>query len=352
MNSSSPIRILVVDDSPTYRELLVTMLHQDPNFQVVGIARNGAEAVRLTRRLQPDLITMDVHMPEMDGYEATRAIMEEMPRPIVMISGSVNRDEHKRTFDALQAGALSIMEKPTLADTDDVVQQMLTKIRLMAEIKVVRRWRSSNGHDGQPGARKVGFQGNTAVNGSAAVRLIAIASSTGGPGALARVLGPLKFDFPIPILLVQHVTAGFGEGFASWLNSQTSLNVRVALHGDEPTAGEVLVAPDDYHMTVNNQGLIALVNGPPRHGLRPSAEYLFNSVADVYGKTAVGVMLTGMGSDGSQGMLAMRDTGAHTIAQDEQTCVVFGMPAVAIELGAVEYVRPVDQIAATIMALI
>ena len=340
---TSPIRVLIVEDSYVCRDLLIMILQKSPDFQVIGTARDGVEAVRLARRLKPDVITMDIHMPEMDGYEATRRIMEEIPCPIVIISGSVNRAEHERSFDALSAGALSVVEKPTVNTSPDVIRRLLTHIRLMSEVKVVRRW--PRRHDN--GDLTVGVSA-TAVASSTWVQMIGIAASTGGPRALTHVLSQLPAEFPIPILIVQHVTVGFGEGFATWLNGQTPLSVRVARHGDEPRPGQVLVAPDDAHMVINNMGLIALRHDPPQHGVRPSADYLFQSLADVYGRTAIGVILTGMGHDGAEGLLALYKRGAHTIAQDQTTSVIFGMPAVAIERGAVTQIQPIDRIAATI----
>jgi two-component system chemotaxis response regulator CheB len=189
-------------------------------------------------------------------------------------------------------------------------------------------------------------------DGRSRIQLVAIAASTGGPGILAEILSRLPANFPAPILIVQHITPGFGAGLADWLNQQTPLQVRLARHADEPKAGQVLIAPDGAHMVVNSMGLIALTDAPPLHSLRPAADYLFHSVARIYGATAIGIVLTGMGSDGAEGLQAMRRAGAHTVAQDKETCIVFGMPAVAIELGAAEQVLPAKRIAAAIMELI
>jgi chemotaxis response regulator CheB len=179
-----------------------------------------------------------------------------------------------------------------------------------------------------------------------------MAASTGGPGILAEILRHLPADFPVPILVVQHITAGFSRGLAEWLNQQTALQVRLAASGDEPKAGEVLIAPDHYHLLINRLGLLTLSQSPPLHNQRPSADLLFHSVAEIYGARAVGVILTGMGSDGGEGLWAMRQAGAHTIAQDKATCVVFGMPAVAIQLGAAEQILPVSKIAAALIPLV
>jgi two-component system, chemotaxis family, protein-glutamate methylesterase/glutaminase len=340
-----PIRVLIVEDSQVARQLLVAILRSAPDFEVVGTAENGIEAVQMTRQLQPDVIAMDVYMPEMDGLEATRRIMAEMPRPIVMVSASYNKNEHALSFDALQAGALSILEKPTMYDSWETQNFMVDQLRLMSEVKVVRRWdKSRYARPTKPPA--------LIRNGKSKTQLLAVASSTGGPGVLAKILSRLPADFPVPILIVQHIMTGFSVGLSTWLNQMSPLAVRLAAQGDEPQSGQALIAPDNYHMVVDSKGHIDLKDDPPEGGLRPSANYLFHSVAKVYGATAIGLILTGMGSDGAEGLLALRKTGAHTIAQNEATCVVFGMPAVAIELGAAEQVLPLEKIAPALMHLV
>lgn len=349
MSKDIPIRVLVAEDSPVARELLVAVLQSAPELQVVGTARNGVEAVRLTKRLQPDVIMMDVYMPEQDGLEATRQIMNETPRPIVMVSANLNQSERNLTFDSLQAGALSVLAKPTVNDPPEVYQTLITQLKLMSEVKVIRRW------PGDKTSRKPSTPVEPAVierQGRAKIQMVAMAASTGGPGILAQILRALPGNFSVPILIVQHITAGFSIGLADWLNQQTALEVRLARQGDRPRAGLVLIAPDNYHMLVNRVGLITLTQSPPVQNLRPAADVLFRSVAEVYEDTAIGVILTGMGSDGAEGLRAMRSAGAYTIAQDQQSCIVFGMPAVAIELGAAAQVLPVSKIAAAITTLV
>ncbi len=348
---TTPIRVLVAEDSPTYRELLVTLLQNAPDLQVIGMARNGVEAVRLAKRLKPDVITMDVFMPEMDGFEATRQIMTETPCPVVIISASTDKDQRDLTFNALRAGALSVLEKPTLQDPPEIYEALVTQVRLMSEVKVLRHWSKSTGPL-DPTSLGMAKSPASMSDGRSKIQLVVIAASTGGPGILAEILSRLPANFPAPILIVQHITPGFGVGLADWLNQQTPLQVRLARHADEPKAGQVLIAPDGAHMVVNSMGLIALMDAPPLRSLRPAADYLFHSVARIYGATAIGIVLTGMGSDGAEGLQAMRRAGAHTLAQDKETCIVFGMPAVAIELGAAEQVLPAKRIAAAIMELI
>jgi two-component system chemotaxis response regulator CheB len=345
------IRVLVAEDSPVARELLVSIFESAPGLQVVGTARNGAEAVRLAKRLKPDVIAMDVHMPEMDGFEATRRIMAETPRPIVLVSASFVKDERDLTFNALKSGALSVLEKPGMYDPPERHELLIAQLKLMSEVKVVRRWLES-AKPASVGQQVVLKSSLREGNGQPKFQLVAIASSTGGPGILAQILGQLPADFPLPILVVQHITQGFSAGLAGWLNQQTPLNVRLAGQGDELQPGQVLIAPDDYHMVVNSAGLISLSKEPSCHRLRPSANQLFYSVARVYGATAIGIILTGMGDDGAEGLRTMRQSGARTIAQDKNSCVVFGMPAVAIELGAAEQVLPANKIAAAIITML
>lgn len=348
-NASPPIRVLIAEDSAICQRALVSLLGRAPGIQIVGMANNGAEAVRMVQRLKPDLVTMDINMPVMNGYEATRQIMKDTPCPIVMISSNF---DGIHTFDALKAGALTVLKKPTASDSPEMQAALVSQVRLMADVKVYRHW---------PGERNKSNR-QTAVSKSPPIesffqkgtkpRLIAIAASTGGPGALATILRILPEDFPVPILVVQHISEGFAKPFATWLDKQIPLYVRIGSESDEPKAGEVLIAPDFCHMGVNNKGQIVLRERLPKETICPSANYLFQTVASAYGATAVGVVLTGMGDDGAEGLKAMYELGAHTIAQNKESCVVFGMPAVAIERGVIKQVQPLDQIASTLSRLV
>jgi two-component system chemotaxis response regulator CheB len=264
-----------------------------------------------------------------------------------MMSATLDKNEQELTFNALQAGALSVIKKPTLYDSTQGYDAIISQVKLMAEVKVVRRWPGS-----PPRSREMARPVPVIEVRPTDLQLLAIASSTGGPGALAKILAQLPADFPLPILVVQHITPGFVSSLISWLDQQTLLRVNLAHHGDEPQSGQVLIAPDNYHLEVNAMGLISLRRSVSTREICPSANALFRSVADVYGPTAAGLILTGMGDDGAQGLLALRRTGAHTIAQNQETCVVFGMPAVAIRLGAAEQVLPLDKIAAALIDLL
>jgi two-component system chemotaxis response regulator CheB len=347
--SPSAIRVLIAEDSPVFRELLMSILQTAPDLQVIGMACNGAEAVRLAKRLEPDVITMDIYMPEMDGFEATRQIMTETPRPIVVISSGVEKNERDLTFSALKAGALAVMPKPTVFDSPEVHRALAHQVKLMAEVKVVRHW----GRERPSATRPLKHTDPILqASDSGKVGLVAVAASTGGPGVLAEILGALPVNFSVPILVVQHITPGFSQGLADWLNQQTPLAVSLAHVGQVPQPGQVLIAPDHAHLSVDGRGVVLIKNDGQEYGVCPAADVLFDGVAQHFGSKAIGVILTGMGSDGAEGLKAMRDRGAHTIAQDEQSCVVFGMPGVAIQLGAAEQVLPANRIAAAIKALV
>lgn len=327
---TAPIRVLIVDDSTSYRDLLQTILEDTPDMKVVGLAHDGVEGVDLAQTLKPDVITMDVHMPNMDGFEATRQIMASQPCPIVMISANVSQSERDLTFEALRAGALSIINKPTLLESSDKLARLVSQVRLMSQVKVVRRWNATKRQ--QRATHPIKTEPTQPI---IHPKIVAIASSTGGPGLLADILKQLPATFSVPIVIVQHITPGFGTGLAAWLDQQTPLTVQLAQSEERLKAGHVAIAPDDYHLTVNRLGVVSLNQQLPLHGVRPAADYLFQSVKEAYNGQAIGVILTGMGRDGAKGLLSLKQAGGYTIAQDKDSCVVFGMPAAAIELGAV-----------------
>jgi two-component system, chemotaxis family, protein-glutamate methylesterase/glutaminase len=347
------VRVLVVDDSEVARRLLASLLGRDPGLEVVGEAASGEEAIRLAQRLRPDVITMDVQMPGMDGLEATRRIMGQDPAPIVVVSGGHDPTDLAQSVRALDAGALAALRKPRgpadpgfAADAAELVRT----VRLMAEVKVFRRrgLAAPGGAGGPSGAAANGARPAPAPR--AAAELVAVGASTGGPAALATILRGLGPDVPVPILVVQHISPGFDAALATWLDETTPLPVRLAADGQPLAPGEVLVAPAGTHLGLSGAARVALRPGPPLAGHRPSATELFASVARVLGPRGVGVILTGMGSDGAAGLLELRRAGGRTLAQDEASCVVPGMPAAAAAAGAVDEVVPLDRLAARIAA--
>jgi two-component system chemotaxis response regulator CheB len=368
-----PIRVLVVDDSAAIRELLSRVLRADGRFEVVGTPGDGEEAIALAARLHPDVITMDLHLPKLNGVLATRRIMGETPTPIVVVSSSIEKKEVGLAFDAIQAGAVTVLEKPPGPDHPRhraAIRELLTTIRVMAQVKVVRRWATSAAearaavqagpaahpdprHTGQPGP--AAQQPHAAPAGRRRRRrplAIMIVASTGGPQAIQTLLRGLGPDLPVPVLIVQHISEGFADGMAAWLSTSCPQRVRIAEHGDAPSAGGVYLAPGDRHLLVTRRGTLALSSAPAVGGFRPSGTLLFESGSEYYGADAVGVLLTGMGEDGARGLSALRKAGAYTIAQDEASCVVYGMPAAAVALGAAEQVLPIREIGGELRMLL
>lgn len=337
------IRVLVAEDSAVTREFLVALLQRAPGFEVVGAARDGAEAVEEAERLRPDVVVMDVHMPRMDGLEATRRIMAAVPTPIVLVSATT-RDEAALGFEALKAGAVAVSGKPVgpeRPDHETSARAFVDTVRLMSEVKVVRRWPRREARAAAPGRAAPERR----------VRLVALGASTGGPAALAQILGDLPSDLEAPILIVQHITPGFASGLAEWLAKETRLRVKLPEPDETVRTGAVYLAPDGVQMGIRPDGRIHLAAGPGGDGLCPSASYLFESVAEAYGRWAMGILLTGMGRDGAAGLRRLRMAGGVTVAQDEATSVVFGMPAEAVRLEAAEYLLPPDGIVRFIRAL-
>jgi two-component system chemotaxis response regulator CheB len=337
------IRVLVVEDSLTVRMHLCELLADDPGFELVGQAEDGKQAIELCQALRPDVISLDMMMPVMTGLAAAEYIMAYCPTPILVVSSSVNRGELFRTYDALAAGALDVIEKPRPGQLGWDVHY-LGMLRLAARIKVVTHLRGR--HATAVAAAVV----PAAPAPRRRLRLVALGASTGGPRALVEVLGALPFDFPLPLLVVMHIAEPFGSAFADWLNDHCALEVRLARHGQAMPARGVVLAPPDLHLELRGRQLIC-ERGPERLSCRPSVDVLFESVARECGASAAAVLLTGMGQDGARGMLALRAAGALTIAQDEATSVVYGMPREAALLGAAQRILPLAEIGAALAAL-
>ncbi len=338
------IRVLVVDDSAVAREFITHVVNRTGDMTVIGTAANGLEAVEAAERLQPDIITMDIMMPLMDGPTAIDIIMNRCPRPIVVVTSNTITEEVRATFRSLESGALAIVPRPPGSGSPEHVaatEHLVQTIRLMSEVKVVRRLRRRE----VPPTPAPNARIETRPRG---FRVVAIGASTGGPSALKTVLSTLRRTFPVPMLVVQHIAPGFVDGFITWLRDSTSLTVQLAETGQPLAPGTVYIAPDGAHLTVGVDERIILKR-PARLGtgmLCPSAHELFLSVADVYRHEAAGVLLTGMGRDGADGLLSLKRAGALTIAQDKASSVVHGMPGEAIALGAADFILPPEKIGA------
>ncbi len=344
-----PVRVLIVDDSLVAREMLAQILATDPLIEVVGMATNGEEAVTMAAELRPDLITMDIHMPKMDGLVATERIMAYTPTPILVVSSSVYGEGMGRAFDALESGALEVIKKPEpkeWADLERIGRDVIRKVRLLSRVRVITHIKGKRaGRIVAPPTLGV----DAVPRGGPA--LIAIGSSTGGPSALLNVLGRLPADIPIPIVVAQHIADGFIPGLVNWLDSGCKLKVIAAEDGVIAEPGVAHFAPTGLNLAMD--GTRMRFREPAAGQLYiPSADTLFQSVARSFGRTAIGVLLTGMGADGALGLKEMHDVGASTIAQDEATSTVYGMPRAAKEIGAAGAVLPVHEIAAELERVI
>ncbi|MBI5194005.1 MAG: chemotaxis-specific protein-glutamate methyltransferase CheB [Nitrospirae bacterium] len=370
------INVLIVEDSAVVREYLKHILESDPKLHVMGMAEDGEEAVNFVSDNKPDVITMDVNMPDMNGLAATRKIMEINPVPIIIVSASFSHRDVERSFKAIQAGAIAVVEKPPGPGNpryEHTASELIQTVKLMSEVKVVKRWNKSKiistlvstakphphpnplpegeGIEGDP-CYSLPFKGRDRVGmGSSPVphndiKLIAIGASTGGPPVLLRVLSGLHAGFPVPILIVQHIAMGFLRGLVEWLGNNIELPVVIASDGERIKPGTIYFAPEDLHLGVDKGKRISLSDASPENGIRPSVSYLFRSAFNAYGGSAAGILLTGMGRDGAEELCLMRYSGALTIAQDKESSVVHGMPGEAIRLGGAAQVLPPERIAA------
>jgi two-component system, chemotaxis family, protein-glutamate methylesterase/glutaminase len=351
LDPGRPLRVLVVDDSETQRTILAALLDADPGLTVVGRAVDGLEAIRHAAALRPDVITIDLRMPGLDGIEATRRIMQETPTPVVMIAAGVSPEDRRLAGAALEAGVLAIVPKPDPGPRGErAAAELVETVKRMAQVRVIRRWspeRSATGQlrppSGQYVTGQLGAPSPAPVPLARAPELVAIGASTGGPQALQAILTRLPATFTLPVLVVQHIAEGFAASIVDWLAPQCNLPFQIAQAGmclDQPG---IYLAPTGHHLVVQGNRL-GLSDEPAVRGHRPSATILFRSVAVSYGARAIGILLTGMGDEGAAGLADLKRAGAITIAQDEASSVVFGMPAAAIALGVVDHILPPQQI--------
>ena len=381
------IKVLIVEDSNLVAEILTEALESDKRVRVVGVAANGLEAIKLMPKLTPDLVTMDVWMPVMDGFTTVEWIMANQPTPILVITSSRLKEDVEISLRMLAAGALDVIEKPSLNNDQEWKQrqgELVAKIKMLASVRVITHVRGKENPElrrlatessQSPGQIKAESNSKPPVsNSNLPVRetgpaytpaspgrylfppnphyqIIAFVSSTGGPTALLRILQKLPPELPCGILIVQHISEGFTQGLVDWLQRDTPLKLRIARDGDTPEPGLVLLAPDRRDMWIRPD-LKIITGGEGTHVLRPNGDILLKSVAEVYGRRAIGLVLTGMGQDGARGLRLMYNAGAYTIGQDEATSLIYGMPRAAAEMGAVRLVLPLDKIAPRLVELL
>jgi two-component system chemotaxis response regulator CheB len=346
------IRVLLVEDSLTIRRRMGEVLGADPELEVVGEAENGKRAIELCLALSPDVITLDMILPVMNGLDATEYIMAHRPTPILVVSSSTNRGELFKTYDALAAGAVDVLDKPRGDEPDgDWERRLCSAVKLVSRIKVITHPRARLGALGRPRSSPPVADGAMALA-RRGVRVVALGASTGGPGALVDVLRALPPAFPLPVVIVLHLDEIFGAAFAEWLAGQTNRKVSYPAGGEpvESFTGSVALAPAGRHLAVSG-GRFRLTSDAARHSCRPSIDVLFESLATEYGRSAVACLLTGMGRDGAAGLLAIRRAGGLTLAQDEATSIVYGMPREAALLGAAERILPLPAIGESLAAL-
>lgn len=336
------IKVLIVEDSVAAQQLLTHILNGEPGIQVIGTASNGAEAIKFVNKIKPDVITMDYYLPDATGLQVAREIMETKPVPIIIVSSTWTADQYSEAFNLMDAGAVGTMKRPPgpgHSEHESLAKELVQLIKSMSEIKVVRR--SPKFKSKQFEAAQIPF---------VASRIVAIGASTGGPPVLDTILSQLPPDYPYPIAVVQHIADGFLDGLVNWLQPKCKLKIHIATDNQLLEPGNVYIAPDRFHLGVTAQEKTVLSTSEPEHGIRPSVCYLFRSVAQVYGSRAIGILLTGMGKDGAEGLQMMREKGAITIVQDKDTSAVFGMPNEAIKLGAAQFILPPDKIAQSLIS--
>lgn len=370
-----PIRVVVVDDSAVMRRFITNMLQRDPAIQVVGTASNGREAIEVVQQLRPDVVTMDVRMPVMDGVATTEHLMAYCPTPILVLTASLASYDVDITFKMLGAGALEVVEKPRGSNPqalEHAARDLVRRVKILSRVKVVThlRGRRRTFNDGTPSppashnhqatlpteqsrdsVALSSIPASTSASDSSLCPVVVIGASTGGPRIIHQIIAGLPRSFPAAVLIVQHIAEGFSEGMAEWLASAGTLPVHIAQEGAPVRPGEALIAPDRRNMLVTSQGTIHLSDAPLLMQ-RPSIDITMQAIADVYRSRAIGVLLTGMGRDGAYGMLSLYRRNAYTIVQDEASCAIFGMPRAAIQLGAVREVLPPNAIAPRLVELV
>jgi two-component system chemotaxis response regulator CheB len=345
------INILIVEDSAVVRDFLVYVLSSEPDFHVVGTAKNGQEAVMLAASKKPDVITMDIEMPVMNGLKATQEIMRTNAVPIVMVTSSYNPNEVEKTFAAIDAGALTILAKPNGLKHPDFEKDkklLIDTIRSISAVKVFTRLNQPAKLSGQDiPVKPLSVFDETRVN----YKLVAIGVSTGGPIVLNTIFSALPASFPLPIVVVQHIPDGFLEGMVEWLNNSCKLNIKIAVNEETIKPGNIYFCPPTHHMGISRNLEIQLVKDIPSISVKPSVSYLFRTISKNIQEKSVGIILTGMGRDGAEELALMKEKGALTIVQDKESSIVFGMPGEAVKLNAHKYILSPEGIARKLVNL-
>ena len=345
------IKVLIVEDSRVVSEYLEYIISQDPKIQVIGNVSNGKQAIDFIKENKPDVITMDIDMPIMDGLEATRIIMSTTPAPIIIVTASRNTRELKISMEALASGALSIIEKPAgIGHHNEKANKdkLLTMIKVLSEVKVITR---KPVKEKIPQIKRVSDKRQPSLSKFYNKKIVAIGISSGGPQVLKKIFSKITENFPYPILVVQHITEGFLEGLVNWLSRLLFIPVHIAAEVETILPGHIYFAPDHHHLGISDFK-IKLIECENRLGnLCPSVAHLFSSLAKNYGKDTIAMIFTGMGTDGAKELKILRDAGALTIAQDKASSLVHGMPGEAIKLGAAEYIQDTDEIADILLSL-
>jgi len=340
------IRILIVEDSPTAAFMLSNFFASDPEFQVLDIATTGKDAIKKVMELKPDIISMDVELPDINGLEVTRHIMSSTPTPIVIVSGDNSPNQVDLSFRAIDAGALAAIPKPQIHGADELEKlrnELIFTFKAMSEIKVIRR---------RPKPSELPPPKIVATQKNSDLQIVAIGSSTGGPQALQELLKHLPSGFPVPIVIVQHISPGFTEGLVKWLSLSSPLPIHLASHHMPVLKGNIYIAPEGHHLGITVDHKIKLAQGEKEHGVCPSVSYCFRSVITQYGAAVAGIILSGMGKDGAAELKSLRDAGGVTFAQNQETSVVHGMPGEAIRLGGAQYIQQPSDIARTLCNLV
>ncbi len=356
------IRVLIVEDSAVNQKLLNSLLNNDPRFEITGIAVNGKQAIEMVEKDRPDVVSMDLFMPVMDGVQATTIIMQHFPVPIVIVSSFYNPSEIQMSFRILQAGALAILPKPYgpgHPQFEETSRKYRNTLKMLSDVRVspLRRTPNSSGkalgpRPEKPEIRPVGnLEATSSVKSTGPFEVLAIGASAGGPQAASLLLSLLPSSLRFPVMMVQHIDRNFADGYAAWLAGLTSLPVHVAVHGQEMVPGHVYLPPGDTHIGLIRKGILSLSGSPPEKGHRPAVSFLLRNILHVYGKQTIAVMLSGMGSDGAVEMKMLHSEGALTIAQDMSSSLVHGMPGETIRLGGAGMIGNPEEIAAEIIRI-